>query len=280
MTNNRWWVIGFAALVGLLVGVALTGWQVLPAKEMAARATCADCHDLHGAIELEEAPFQSQVWLLGDVPSTAYFFVNDLFPLANQQRGDQIALPELLARYGVTEFERVALQSLDGGLVVIERQYVTAESALVPYLEGLRFRDENQHESTWLKGVRWIIVAGAEAPLTVDGASTSLGRLMLGGIENVAEGSGQAMFKSPLDEQIYKAIYTHVHPGAPLRRALAHPGFATLRVSTTGGEVRELGYDIARDAVLIRLGKELVLALPNAASRDWVTGVASIESIP
>ena len=279
MMNDRWWVIGFAALVGLLVGVGLTGWQVLPAKEMAARATCADCHDLHGAIELEETPFQSQVWLLGDVPRTTYFFVNDLFPLVSQQRGDQISLPELLARYGVADFERVALQSLDGGLVILERQYVTSESVLVPYLEGLRFRDENQHESTWLKGVRWIIVAGAEVTLTVDGVETSLGRLMLGGIENVIEGSGQAMFKSPLDSQIYKAIYTRAHPGAPLRRALPH-GFAFLRVTDSSGAVHELTCDVAREAVLIRLAEQVVLALPNAPSRDWVRDVVSITSIP
>jgi hypothetical protein len=88
---------------------------------------------------------------MGDVPQATYFFVDDLFPYHEAELGTAISLPDLLARYGAQEFSQVALESLDGVFVTLDRQYVTERSRLVPYMEGIRFKDENQHASTWLK---------------------------------------------------------------------------------------------------------------------------------
>ena len=271
--------ITFAALLGMLIGIALTGWEALPAKEMAARASCADCHDLHGAIEWAEAPFQSQIWLLGDVPQPTYFFVNDLLPYRNQERDTALPLLDFLAGNGVTDFEQVALESLDGGLVVINREFVTEQTMLVPYLEGLRFKDENQHVSTWLKGVRWITVVGKETPLTIDGEATSMGRLLLRGrTTTVTERGNVAMYKSELDGQTYEGLYTHRYTGVPLAELLDNPDFTTLVVTDARGRTTEFDAESARGAILAQVNGRTTLVLPELSRGRWVADVVSIES--
>jgi hypothetical protein len=265
-------------LVGVLIGVGLTAWQVLPAKDAAARATCSNCHELHAAIEWTDAPFQSQIWVLGDVADATYFMVSDLFPYHLQTEDSRLSLNDLLSKCGVTGFEQVALQSLDGGLVILDRQYVTEESLLLPYLEGVRFRDQNQHQSTWLKGVRWVIVTGADRPLTIDGEPTSLGRMMLRETTMVTEGGSTAMFSSPLDAKIYRAVYTHTYPGGALRGWLANPNFETLRVTNAQGQVREFDAATATRAALILQDGQILFASPDLSRRDWVKEVVAIES--
>ncbi|MBC7248900.1 MAG: hypothetical protein H5T62_01320 [Anaerolineae bacterium] len=269
----------FTALLGMLIGIALAGWEVLPAREMAARASCADCHDLHGAIEWAEAPFQSQIWLLGDVPQPTYFLVNELLPYRHQERDTALPLLDFLADNGVTDFEQVALESLDGGLVVIDRRFVSEHSLLVPYLEGLRFKDENQHESTWLKGVRWIIVVGKDTPLTIDGQATSMGRLLLGGrTTTVTERGNVAMYKSELDGQIYEGLYTHRYTGVLLTDLLSNPDFTVLVVTDARGRVTEFDAESARGAILAQVSGRTTLVLPELARGQWVTDVVSIEA--
>ena len=271
--------ITFAALLGMLIGIALTGWEALPAKEMAARASCADCHDLHGAIEWAEAPFQSQIWLLGDVPQPTYFLVNDLLPYRQQERDTALPLLDFLADNGVTDFEQVAVESLDGGLVVINREFVTEQTMLVPYLEGLRFKDENQHVSTWLKGVRWITVVGKETPLTIDGEATSMGRLLLRGrTTTVTERGNVAMYKSELDGQTYEGLYTHRYTGVPLAELLDNPDFTTLVVTDARGRTTEFDTESARGAILAQVNGRITLVLPELARGQWVADVVSIES--
>jgi hypothetical protein len=272
-------IITFTALLGVLAGIALAGWDVLPAKDMAARATCADCHDLHGAIEWAEAPFQSQIWLLGDVPQPTYFFVNDLLPYRNQARDTALPLLDFLADNGVTDFEQVAVESLDGGLVVIDREFVSEHALLVPYLEGLRFKDENQHESTWLKGVRWITVVGRETPLTIDGEATSMGHLLLGDrTTTVTERGNAVMYESELDGQIYEGLYTHRYTGVLLADLLAHPDFAALIVSDARGRTTELDAESARGAILTQVNGRTTLVLPELARGQWVSDVVGIKS--
>lgn len=269
----------FTALLGALVGIALAGWDVLPAKDMAARASCADCHDLHGAIEWSDAPFQSQIWLLGDVPQPTYFLVNDLLPYRDQERDTALPLLDFLADNGVTDFEQVAVESLDGGLVVIGREFVTEHTLLVPYLEGLRLKDENQHVSTWLKGVRWITVVGKDTPLTIDGQATSMGRLLLRDrTATVTERGNVAMYKSELDGQTYEGLYTHRYTGVLLVDLLAHPDFTTLIVTDARGRTTELDAESARGAILAQVNGRTTLVLPELSRGRWLADVVGVES--
>ncbi len=99
-------LILLAAVFGLIAGVSATSWRAFPTEDMIARATCAGCHDVHGAIEWADAPFQSQVWILGDVPEATYFFVDDLFPYRDAELGT--AVKEVEDRLGGVEREYVS----------------------------------------------------------------------------------------------------------------------------------------------------------------------------
>lgn len=270
-------VILLAAVIGLIAGVSATSWRAFPTEDMIARASCAECHDVHGAIEWADAPFQSQIWIMGDVPEATYAFVNDLFPYRNAEEGSAISLPDLMERYGAPDFERVAIESLDGGIVILDREYVTEHARLVPYLEGIRFQDENQHVSTWLKGVRWIIVVGAPT-LEIDGEPTSMGRLLLTDRVSVAAEGGDALFVSPLDGKTYRGDYAHLYTGARLARLLSEAPFATLEATDASGKGHT--YDAAEvaDAVIATVDGRPALLLPGTARRDWVLDVARIET--
>jgi len=271
-------LILLAAVFGLLAGVSATSWRAFPTEDMIARATCAECHDVHGAIEWEDAPFQSQVWIMGDVPEATYFFVDDLFPYRQEELGTAISLPDLLARYGVDDFERIAIESLDGGIVALDREYVTEHARLVPYLEGLRFQDENQHVSTWLKGVRWITVVGAETPLEIDGVATSMGRLLLGERVTVSAEGGDALYVSQLDGKTYRGDYAHLYTGARLAGLLGEDAYTTLVVTDAAGDLREYPAEQVADAVIATVDGRPALLLPGASRRDWVMDVARIET--
>ncbi|HHX44655.1 MAG TPA: hypothetical protein GX714_11825 [Chloroflexi bacterium] len=271
-------LILLAAVFGLIAGVSATSWRAFPTDDMIARATCAECHDVHGAIEWEDAPFQSQVWVLGDVPKATYFIVNDLFPYRQDEIGTAISLPDLLARYGVEDFARVALESLDGGIVTLDREYVTEHARLVPYLEGLRFQDENQHVSTWLKGVRWIVVVGDETPLEINGVATSMGRLLLGDRTTVTAEGGDALFVSELDGKTYRGDYAHLYTGARLERLLGDKTYTTLEVTDASGEVREYPAEQVADAIIATVDGRPSLVLPSASRREWVIDVVRIAT--
>ena len=270
--------IVLAAVLGLIVGVSATSWRAFPTEDMIARATCAECHDVHGAIEWADAPFQSQVWILGDVPKATYFLVDDLFPYREAEMGTAISLPELLTRYGASDFSRVALESLDGGIVTLDRQYVTEHSRLVPYLEGIRFQDENQHESTWLKGVRWIIVVGEETPLEIEGQATSMGRLLLGQRATVAAEGGDALYVSALDGKTYRGDYAHLYTGARLAPLLGDEPYTTLEVTDAAGKVREYPADQVAEAIMATVDGRPSLVLPDAPRREWVIDVLRITT--
>ncbi len=276
---NRKLTLALLAVGAILVGVALASWRVFPTEDMIARATCAECHDVHAAIEYEDVPFQSQVWILGDVPEATYFIVSDLFPYAQQEPNTSISLPDLLAEYGVTEWGRVAIESLDGGIVIFDREYVSQESLLVPYAEGIRFKDENQHESTWLKGVRWIVVVGDETPLSVAGEETSMGRLLLQDRTTVVAEGGDAIYTSPLDGEIYRGEYAHTYTGARLSALLQGAEYDAIQAVAAGGKVTEYARDDVGRAIIATVNGRPSLLLPEAGRSQWVLDLTEVRPL-
>ena len=267
-------------VVGLAIGVAATAFRALPTEDMVARASCAQCHDLHGAIEWEDAPTQTQIWIMGDVAEATYIIVSDLFPYASEQEGTGISLPDLLDQYGAGDWERVAIESLDGGIVIFEREYVTEESLLVPYLEGVRFKDANQHESTWLKGVRWITVVGQKTPLNLFGTQTSIGRLLLGSRVTIIAEGGDAMYVSPLDGETYKGDYAHLYTGAALSGLM--PEGECSHIIAVDGKGNETEYACAdlEDAIIGTANGEATLILPEFGRSKWVIGLVELRAEP
>ena len=266
-------------VTGIAIGVGLSSWRAVPTEDMIARASCAACHDVHGAIEFAEAPAQSQVWVLGDVPDASYVLVSDLFPYADSEPGTRISLDDFLARFGVHDFQRVAIESLDGGIVILDREYVTDESVLVPYVEGLRFKDQNQHESTWLKGVRWLVVQGTETPLRINGTATSMGRLLLGSRTTVIAEGGDAMYKSPMDGKLYRGDYAHLYTGVPLSVLMDGAAYSGLHVVDKAGNTINLSKKESEGAMIATVQGRPTLLLPAGHRGDWVYDVVEIMPV-
>ncbi len=278
MKRAAGWIL--AGVAGLVLGVTLSSWKAFPSEDMIARASCAECHDVHGAIEFAEAPFQSQIWILGDVPEATYVIVDDLFPYAEQQQGTSISLPDLLDRYGAGDWARVAIESLDGGLVILEREYVTSDSLLVPYLEGARFIDRNQHESTWLKGVRWIVVEGREAPLRIGERQTSLGRLLLGERATVVAEGSEAMYHSERDGQVYRGEYAHVYTGGRVSEVLgADWSSERFRATDASGAETLFTRVELEGAVIATVNGGPALVLPAEGRGGWVLDLVALEPV-
>jgi hypothetical protein len=245
---------------------------------------CETCHDDHGSAELAGLPFNDLILLLGDVPQPSYIPVNDILPY-REQPGTHVQLADLLAEYGVEDFESVTLASRDGGFVTIARENLTDEALLMPHVDGVRFVAENLHVSTWLKGVWRIVVVGPATPLTVDGEATSIGRLLLGPTTSVTVEQTDVMLKSETDGQVRQAKTAGRLEGAPLAPLVARPNFRLLVVTDTAGEEHVVEGWEAQGALLVQpIGTEgdgpppVTLVLPDRSRARWVANAVDIRS--
>lgn len=299
---SRWWLalIVVAALIvgGLAVALAMGAHALAPARSalkfpwsmLAEEAetmndcvechevdkfhNCTTCHDEHGSAEMAKVPFNQLVLLAGDWPEPGYVAVNDILPYRDQPN-TQVALLDLLAEYGVTNFERVALFSSDGGVVTIEQPNLTRSALLMPHVDGMRFADESLHVSTWLKGIARIVVVGVDKPLTIDGQATSIGRLLLRATRTAITGQAEVMFKSEEDGQVRKAKTASRIDGAPIEDLI---GFNAILVRDAQGQERALSADEAEGAILAQIDGRIVLVLPGRGQPQWVLDVVEITS--
>ena len=269
-------------LVGVAIGVAgsIGGLLISPKLTgITSEFRCVDCHQLHGAINLDEVPFNSFVLLTGDVPEPRLISVNDILPYRYAGEAG-LSLPDFLANNGVEDFKQVSLISTDGGIVTLERQYVSERSLLLPYLESIRFQDDGLHVSTWLKGINKIIVIGEELPIIIDGRATSMGRLLRENTLTVASERSYPMYRSEEDGEVRKGEYSHLHTGAPISELVAHRDFSTLTITDAEGETYAIEARDAQQAILtIYYGKPTLL-LPELHKGEWVSDVARVVSNP
>ena len=195
-------------VVGLVLGVggAAAGLLISPQLHGIEREfRCVSCHgSVHGAVQLESLPYNALVMLTGDVTKPGYVTVNDIFPYRGaEQKG--ISIPKFIETYGATtDFSRIILVSTDGGRVSLDREYVSEKSLLLPYLEGIRFSDENQHVSTWLKGISEIIVVGDGRKLSIDGKPYTMGGLLAGPTVSVSAEGGAAMKANLKTDEVFR----------------------------------------------------------------------------
>jgi hypothetical protein len=271
-----------AVLVGVVIGVggSVAGLQVSPRLAgISSEFRCVECHQLHGAITLDNVPFNAFVLLTGDVPEPRLIGVNEMLPyrLAGQA---SIPLLELLAQNEVEGFKEVSLISTDGGIVTLERQYVSDQSLLLPYMESVRFKDDGLHVSTWLKGISKIVVVGNDLPIIVDGRATSMGRLLREDTLTVISERSYPMYHSEEDGQIREGEYSHLHTGAPLKDLVAHADFTTLTVTDAQDETYTIDARTAEGAILTIYYGEPTLMFPDLHKGEWIANVVKIVSNP
>jgi hypothetical protein len=271
-----------AVLVGVAIGVggSVAGVLVSPRLTgITSEFRCVDCHQLHGAITLDSVPFNTFVLLTGDVPEPSLISVNEILPYRLTGQAS-ISLLDLLAQNGVEDFKEVSLIATDGGIVTLEKQYVSERSLLLSYLEGVRFQDDGLHVSTWLKGINKIIVVGNDLPIIVDGRATSMGRLLRENTLTVIAERSYPMYHSEENGQVREGEYSHLHTGAPLDDLVAHTDFSTLTVTDAEGQTYTIDARTAEGAILTIYYGKPTLMFPDLHKGEWVSDVERIISNP
>ncbi|MGC9395141.1 MAG: hypothetical protein ACP5J4_09815 [Anaerolineae bacterium] len=303
MKKRRWLWILIAVLLVLGIGaVGVSGgaqkpvpWQLVthyPLDMLAEEAqtmndcvechkaadfhTCTTCHDDHGAIEMENVPFYAGITLAGDVSDPGYVLIDDVLPYRDQPY-THLPLLDFLAQQEVTDFESVTLTSLDGGFVTITKENLAPGALLMPYEDGIRFADENLHVSSWIKGIRQIIVVGKETPLTIDGQPTSIGRLLVGPTQLVTVEQTDVMFKSEQDGEVRKASTGSRVEGVPVVSIVTNPAFTELIARDASGKETTLSGEDARGALLVQLRDHVTLVLPSRGRSQWITDVVELR---
>jgi len=267
-------------LVGIILGVVVSAAALVTSPQLHGiwdDFRCYNCHgEIHGAVKVEDVPFNAFVLLTGDVPKAEYIRVNDIFPY-RQREDAAISIPDFLAQYGVLGFAGVNLVSSDGGIVFLQREYITEKSLLVPYLEGIRFADENQHVSTWLKGVSKIVVIGTEKPLIVDGIGYSIGEILGENTHTVVTERGRAMYRRPGTEKTYRGEYSHLVEGK-LLDDLIQGTYSALTVTSRDGDTHHIPAAKTEGAVIGMVRGVPTLVFPDTTRRDWISDVVGIRS--
>jgi hypothetical protein len=237
---------------------------------------CTTCHDDHGAVELAGVKFYEVVELTGDVPEHSFVRVNEVIP-DQENYGTHILLFDFLAQNGITSFESVTFTTNDGGLTTIESQYLDDTAMFVPYIDGVRFVTESVHVSTWLKGIKQVIVVGAEKPITIDGENTSIGRLLLGEtIRLTVEGSDTMLTNEEGETGL--AFVANWVEGAALIPLLNDKNPNSITVTNSDGNQIVLQRDEIQGAIIAIVRREVTLVLPDRGRSVWPTGIVQIES--
>jgi len=238
---------------------------------------CTTCHDDHGAVELTGVAFYEVIELTGDVPENAFIRVNEVLP-DQENLGTHILLFDFLAKYGVNNFESVTFTTNDGGITTIESQYLDDTAMLVPYVDGVRFVTESVHVSTWLKGIKRIIVVGPEKPLLIDGKATSIGRLLLGQTTRLIVEGSDTMLTDEEGITNYAFVANWVE-GVHLLPLLETHQPTRVVITDINGNTTELDGDEIQDAIIAIVRREVTLVLPDRGRGIWPRGIVQIDSI-
>jgi len=237
--------------------------------------TCQTCHDDHGAIELTEVPFYNLVLLSGDVPKPGFVEVNQILPYRDHPN-TMITVQEFLKSQQVDDFEQITLISNDGGVVSILKADINEQAFFMPYMDGIRFVDDDLHVSTWLKGIRQVIVVGSQKNLQISGVSTSFGRLLMGPTQVYTVESANTMFVSENDGKMRKAITAMQVQGVALADLIDFSNPGDIQVLDQQGETHLVPAEQARTAILLPIQGVLTLVFPERGRAQWISGVAAI----
>jgi hypothetical protein len=238
--------------------------------------SCETCHDDHGAVELENIPFSKIVELTGDVPNPSFVRIYQVIP-DQENLGTHITLFQFLEMYDVDDFESVTFTTNDGAITTIERQYLDETAMLVPYIDGVRFITESVHSSTWLKGISRITIVSKETPLTIDGNSTSVGRLLLGETVRVTVEGSEVMLTGE-EGKTSRAFVANWAEGPRLLSLLENPFPESVIVTDSEGNQTEFNYDEIQDAIIAIIRDQVTLVLPERGRSIWPTKIVKIES--
>jgi len=238
---------------------------------------CDICHDDHGAVELAGVGFNEVFELTGDVPEPSFVRINELLP-DQDETGTHITVTDVLAKYGVENFQSITLVTSDGGMVTIEYPYLDETALLVPYIDGIRFASENIHASAWMKGISKIIVVGNKMPLLIDGQASSIGCLLINHAAIRVAIEGTYMMLANESNETSHAWVTNWVEGVMLTSVLKTPFLESAVITHSDGKTTELKGSEVKEVILGIVYGEVMLILPERGRSAWLTDIIQIES--
>jgi len=238
--------------------------------------TCTDCHDDHGAVEMAGIQFYAVIDLTGDVPDPSFIRINEILP-DQENVGTHLTVKDFLVQNGVEEYESITFITNDGGLTTIESDYIDETAMLVPYVDGVRFASETLHASSWLKGITRIIVVGVDTPLIIDGAETSIGRLLIGETIHLVVEDADVMLADDEGNRSHATTANWIE-GVLLAPLLENPNPKSITITDSSGDKIVLSADEIVGAALAMDHDSVTLVLPDRGRSAWLVDITSIES--
>jgi hypothetical protein len=133
------------------------------------------------------------------------------------------------------------------------------------------------HISTWLKGIKQIIVVGTEKPLIIDSEATSIGRLLLGETVRLTVEGTETMLTNA-DGETGLAFVANWVEGANLLPLLKNTAPAQVIITDRNGNQLEFDREEVENAAIAIVRREVTLVLPDRGRSVWPTGIVEINS--
>ena len=119
-------------------------------------------------------------------------------------------------------------------------------------------------------------MVGLEQNLTINGVSTSPGRLLLGPTRQVIVDNARVMFASEVDGEIREAETAARVWGAALIDLAPAEGYTSVLVQDGDGEEYRYDPEQVRLAVLVPQDDGLTLVVPGESRSGWVSDVVEL----
>ncbi len=238
---------------------------------------CTNCHDLHGAVHVDDISCDAWIALTGDVPEPSFIDTAQLFRTHTVDNLPGVTIRDLLFEHHCRMFQHIVILSGDGGHVAIDSADLTESARLVPHLNAPRFADERLHESAWLRGVTEICVVADAPVIRVNGHETTFGALLAGDRMTVVTEPGRSAVIDKSTGQRRRNVTSHLVAGVALRSIL--DAMCTTVVITTDTASIRFDSDELRDAVIARDAhtNAVILAVP-AWNRDaWPANLTAVD---
>ena len=190
-------------LAGLAIGliVAAVGTYAITSGNTGngLALNCSECHaEGHGSVIAPDVNVNGTILLTGDAPQDEFVVVDRIFDLPQRDistlesqyeggvpsRG--VPVLEFLRAHNVSDFDRLVLYAEDFRLS-LARDQVTEDTVFVPIDYSVRILAPNMPISTWLKGIRTIVVVdeGASDAISINGKSVSFGQMIETGMQTM-----------------------------------------------------------------------------------------------
>ena len=276
--NKKLLIAGMVGLpVGMVLTTALHGIGPFFVRLPGGGQRCSKCHDLHGGVRFGDLKADGWIHLTGDVPQPTWIDTAGLFRSHHIDGLPGVAVRDLLAEHGCSEFHRVVFISADGGHVAVGSDDLTESARLVPHLNAARLADERLHESAWLRAIVQICVVADKPVIELNGHRTTFGTLLAGARTTVLTEPARASQKEESTGRRYRNVASRLMTGVHLLGLIEPPGNKV--VVTADGQTLSFDADQVRDAVICRDRHDgrVLLVLPRKSRDRWPTSVTAIE---